>query len=167
MENTQTLDILKQAFLMEKKGKRLYDTAAEQATDERVKAFFNELAEDETQHMEILALQFRATAQNGHFSDIKQDDDAQDSSDAAILDQDLISRINAAGFEATAITAAIAFEEKAVRIYSDRAKTSDDPQEKKMYQWLAAWEQSHLNKLTAIEENLHQAVWNDNQFWPF
>jgi rubrerythrin len=78
----------------------------------------------------------------------------------------LIDKINAASFEATAITAAVSFEEKAVKLYAKRAKESDDPEEKKIYNWLSAWESTHLKKLMAIQDALMEKVWSDNDFWP-
>ncbi len=84
-----------------------------------------------------------------------------------ILDETLKDKINAASFEATAITAAIGFEEKAVNMYAKRAQEATDPEEKKMYKWLSVWEKTHLKKLMALEASLIEDVWNDNNFWPF
>jgi rubrerythrin len=83
-----------------------------------------------------------------------------------ILDDTLKDKINAASFEATAITAAISFEEKAVKMYAQQAQDATDPEEKKMYNWLSIWERTHLKKLMALEESLIESVWNDNSFWP-
>lgn len=84
-----------------------------------------------------------------------------------ILDETLKNKINAASFEATAITAAISFEQKAVKMYAQRAEQADNPEEKKMYTWLSTWEKTHLKKLEALEKSLIEDVWNDNRFWPF
>ena len=77
------------------------------------------------------------------------------------------SKINAAGFEATAITAAIAFEQNAIKLYALRSEEASDPEEKKMYKWLSVWETTHLKKLTTLQEDLMERVWEDNSFWPF
>jgi hypothetical protein len=111
MDRSNALNILKNAFLMERQGKSLYET-----------------------------------------------DGAADTP-PAILSQDLKDKINAAGFEATAITAAIGFEQKAVKLYGDRAETTTDPEEKKLYQRLSAWEQTHLKKLLTLQEDLKQLIW--------
>ena len=84
-----------------------------------------------------------------------------------ILDESLKDKINAASFEATAITAAISFEQKAIKMYSEREKEAIDPEEKKMYHWLSVWEKTHLKKLMALEASLIENIWNDNSFWPF
>lgn len=163
MNTSRTLHILKNAILIEQKGKSLYQTAMEKAKDETVKAFFKDLADDELEHMEILEKQFKAYAEDGKFmgSELKSSDGPD------ILDDVLKEKINAAGFEATAITAAISFEEKAVRMYEQRSKEAADPEEKKMYHWLSVWEQTHLKKLTALDKALTEKIWEDNNFWPF
>jgi len=56
------------------------------------------------------------------------------------LTEKVKSEISAAGFEAAAISAAIDFENRAIEVYSSRAKEATDSNEKEMYQMLADWE---------------------------
>ncbi len=167
MDKSNTLDILKNAFLMEKKGKNLYQKAMDHAKSDEVKDFFKDLVDDEQEHMNILEKQFKAYMKDGKFAAVyyEYDDGAADAPD--ILDQNLKDKIDAASFEATAITAAISFETKAVDMYAQRAKETSDPEEKKIYNWLSTWETTHLKKLVALEESLIEDVWHDNSFWPF
>ena len=167
MEKSNTLNILKNAFLMERQGKSLYETARDKADDETVKNFFDDLANEEAQHMNMLEAQFKSIMQSGKFAAGMYETDGAGDTPPAILTQDLADKINAAGFEATAITAAVAFEQKAVKLYGERAETTTDPEEKKLYQWLSAWEQTHLKKLLTLQEDLNQRIWEDNSFWPF
>ncbi len=167
MEKSNTLTILKNAFLIERKGKSLYEKAMEHAQDDMVKSFFKDLVDDETEHMNILEKQFKAYMKSGKFMAGGFENDASKVEAPDILDDALKDKINAADFEATAITAAISFEEKAVKMYTQRAEEATDPEEKKMYHWLAVWEQTHLKKLVALEESLIENVWQDNNFWPF
>lgn len=167
MEKSNTLHILKNAFLMERQGKNLYETARDKADDPAVKDFFDDLANEEAQHMTLLEAQFKSIMQSGKFTAGKYETDGTGDTPPAILTQDLADRINAAGFEATAITAAVSFEQKAVKLYADRAETTPDPEEKKLYRWLSTWEQTHLKKLLTLQEDLNQRIWEDNNFWPF
>lgn len=167
MDKSNALTILKHAFLMERKGKSLYLKAMEDTKDEGVKEFFKSLADDEQEHMEILGRQFKAYMNDGKFIAGGWEDDGSKVSAPEILSDDLKARINAAGFEATAITAAIAFEQKAVQMYAERAEETDDPEESKLYSWLSKWEKTHLKKLSDLEAALIEDVWNDNNFWPF
>ncbi len=166
MNKSNTLDILKKAFLLEQQGKNLYETARDLAGDEDVKTFFQELAQDEIEHMAILEKQLKAIMKTGNFISGDYKSGNTDATSSDILDNTLIDKINAASFESTAITAAVSFEEKAVKLYAQRAEESNDSEEKKIYSWLSAWESTHLKKLVAVQEALMEKVWNDNNFWP-
>jgi rubrerythrin len=167
MDKSNTLTILKNAFLIERKGKNLYQKAMDHAENAEVKAFFKDLVDDEQEHMNILEKQFKAYMKDGKFiaGDFENDGSAVTAPD--ILDQALTDKIDAASFEATAITAAIGFEQKAIKMYAQRSEEATDPEEKKMYNWLSVWEKTHLKKLMSLEESLIESVWNDNNFWPF
>lgn len=167
MDKSNTLTILKNAFLIERKGKSLYETAMDHASDETVKAFFKDLANDEQEHMNILEKQFKAYMKDGKFMAGGFENDGAAVTAPDILDDTLKDKINAASFEATAITAAISFEEKSVKLYAQRAQEATDPEEKNMYHWLSVWEKTHLKKLMALEAALLENVWQDNSFWPF
>lgn len=167
MQKSNALNILKNAYLMEHQGKSLYETARDKADDPVVKAFFDSLAQEEQQHMAILETQFKSITTSGKFAAGGYATDGSVEIPPDILSPDLKDRINTAGFEATAITAAVGFEHKAVQLYGERARSATDPEEKKLYQWLTTWEQTHLNRLLALQEELQQRIWEDNSFWPF
>jgi len=166
MDKSKTLNILKNAFLMERQGKHLYETARDKAEDKSVKAFFQTLVDEEQDHMDILEKQFKSYMNSGKFAAGGYDDTGDAESAPEILSDAVKDNINAAGFEATAITAAIGFEEKAVKLYSLRAETAEDQEEKNLYRWLSVWEKTHLQKLMALQESLMERVWADNSFWP-
>lgn len=167
MDKSNTLNILKSAFLMERQGKHLYEVAKTHATNDEVKEFFQSLVEDEQEHMNILEKQFKSYMKSGKFMAGHFESNGGKETPPDILDQAIKDKINAAGFEATAITAAIGFEEKAVKLYAKRAQEATDPEEKKMYEWLSVWEKTHLKKLMGLQESLMAQIWEDNQFWPF
>jgi rubrerythrin len=167
MDKSNTLNILKNAFLMERQGKNLYETAKAHAKDNEVKAFFQSLVEDEQEHMDILEKQFKSYMKSGKFIAGGYENDASAVTAPQILSDAVKNNINAAGFESTAITAAIGFEEKAVKLYAQRAKEATDPEEKKLYNWLSVWETTHLKKLMDLQESLMARIWEDQSFWPF
>ena len=84
-----------------------------------------------------------------------------------VLTDAMKKEIGAASFEAAAISAAMDFEARAVKVYTDRAAEATDPNEKELYQMLADWEKSHQRFLHEINEELKADIWNDNSFWPF
>lgn len=55
MTEDKSLDILKQAILLEKRGKSFYQSSAEQAENQAVKDFFEAMADEETHHIKILS----------------------------------------------------------------------------------------------------------------
>jgi rubrerythrin len=166
MSTPKALEILKSALLLELRGKSFYEKAADSTDDQTVKEFFIKLAEDEISHVQILSEQYKAYKKDGKF--IEMDRDSSNESVAnAVLTDTLKERIAGAGFESAAISAAMGMEERAIKLYSQRADESTDLQEKALYGWLAEWETQHLEFLAAIDKEVTEALWNDNSFWPF
>jgi rubrerythrin len=166
MPETDTLNILKSAILLEIRGKDFYEKAAESAENQTVKEFFQKMADDEAAHIQILSDQFKAYQSEGNFVGWRERA-ASDYVADTVLNNELKQRISASGFESAAISAAMGMEERAIKLYSQRAKTATDSEEKALYQWLAEWETSHLESLAKIERELTESIWNDNSFWPF
>jgi rubrerythrin len=161
-------DILKEAILLEKRGKAFYSNVAEQSKSQAAKKIFTMMAEEEDEHIKFLAKQFKSYNQDHKF--IKPDEHHEDPNEETviqILTEEIKKEISAASFEAAAISSAMDFETRAVKIYSDRAKEATDPMEKETYDMLAKWESGHHKLLHQLNEDLKEQVWNDNSFWPF
>ena len=167
MAQGTTLDILKQAILLEKRGYGFYRTVAAQAADPAVASFFDSMAEEEEKHARVLGKQYKSYLESSRFSSGAFDPSDVSDVAARVLDDETRKKISAAGFEAASIEAAILMEKKAVELYDGQAKAASDPEEKKLYEWLTAWEREHLNQLVTINEALIESIWNDNRFWPF
>jgi rubrerythrin len=161
-----SLDILKNALLLETRGRTFYHTVAEQAENPAVKKFFNAMAAEEAQHIEILTEQFKALQAHQRFAPGNYPT-AGSQVASQVLTAELKGQIAAAAFEAAAISAAIAMEEKAVAVYAGRQQAASDAEEKALYGWLAAWERDHLDFLVTLDREIKETVWNDNSFWPF
>jgi len=162
-----TVSILKQAILLERRGKAFYTQVAEKSASPAVKEFFEMMAAEEDQHEMILSEQYKAFQNRGRFIPAAFPKEDTEKTASRILTALLSDKIAAAGFEAAAISAAMSLEERSIRIYSDQAKLSDDPQEKTVYQWLAGWEARHLDLLSRLDRELTESIWNDNHFWPY
>ena len=167
MSEDKTIEILKNAILLEKRGQAFYSKIARQTSGKAVKAFFELMADEEVKHVDILAEQYRAYRQDEKFIPGEYQENHENSISANVLTKELKEEISAADYEAAAISAAIAMEKNAIQLYSDRASTAADPNEKALYKWLAAWERQHLNFLAEIDKELTEEVWYDNNFWPF
>ncbi len=167
MDSEKAVDILKQALLIEKKGNAFYRQVAGTAQHPEVKQFFETMAAEEVRHIEILSDQFKAYHENRRFASLNYETDAGKSAVADVLTQDLVAAMQAADFEAAAVSAAVAMEKNAIKLYGARAAEATDPEEKALYEWLARWEKSHLSFLAELESELTQKVWFDQNFWPF
>ena len=161
-------DILKEAILLEKRGKAFYSNVAKQSRSAAARKIFNMMAEEEDEHIKFLSVQFKAYMKDKKF--VRPDEHIEPADEDAaleILSEKVKKEISAASFEAAAISAAMDFETRAIKIYSDRAKEATDPLEKETYQMLADWESGHHSLLHRLNEDLKEQVWNDNSFWPF
>jgi rubrerythrin len=167
MNQKNALDILKKAILLEKRGETFYRKVAREAENDAVKTFFEMMAGEEENHMKVLGEQFKAFKEDGTFSSEKPAYQATSGAAENIFSADIAEKIHSAGFESAAISAAIALEERAQRFYGSRAKETTDPGEKALYQWLAQWENEHLNALMKMDSMLTEQIWNDNHFWRF
>jgi rubrerythrin len=167
MPTHTTIDILKEAILLERRGQAFYSKVAEQSENSAVKAFFETMAGEEGHHIEILESQFSAYVQNQQFAPLSAQDRQGQPASQAVLSNALKQQIAAADFEAAAISAAILMEERSISLYSQRAESAQDPAEETLYLWLADWERGHLSYLARLDHEIKEAVWNDRQFWPF
>ena len=170
MTQSKSMEILKSAILLEQRGSAFYSKVASATESPAVTTrspFFSMMAEEERRHIKVLSEQAKSVQEAGVFS--SSSIQAEESSQVAtrVLSEELKDQIAAAGFEAAAVSAAMAMEEQAIRLYSERADASDDPEEKRLYRWLAEWESEHLQFLSAIDRDITEKIWFDNSYWPF
>jgi len=166
MKDNKVIDILKEAILLERKGKAFYTSAARTSESKSAQKIFEMMAEEEDEHINFLTKQYKNYITNNEFLVVEEHHEEDDAANE-ILTEKIKKEINAASFEAAAISAAIDFENRAIAIYSGRAKEATNAKEKEMYQILADWESGHHNLLHKLSEDLKEQIWNDNNFWPF
>lgn len=161
-------DILKEAILLERRGKAFYKNVAEKSDSKSAKKIFEMMAEEEDEHIKFLSTQFvHFTKTHSFLKPELHTENADEEIALKVLTEDLKKEINAASFEAAAISSAIDFETRAVAIYSERAAAATDVNEKELYNMLAKWETTHQKMLHELNEALKEDIWNDNSFWPF
>lgn len=168
METKSTTDILKEAILLEQRGRAFYSNIAAQTSSDAVKRIFTMIATEEEQHIRFLSDQYRHYQKHNFFMDVTLlTVETPDDVTRKVLSEEMKGQISAASFEAAAISASMDFETKAVELYSSRAESADDPNEKALYSMLAEWERGHQKWLMRIDKDLREQVWYDNNFWPF
>lgn len=161
----QVIDIIKGAILLERKGKAFYESTARSAQTPAVKEIFETMAAEEEKHLEMLSKHYSSLIHSGKLSQLKYEENPVQFS-MAVLTRQVRDQISAAGFEAAAITAAMAMEDNAVKFYSQQAKATTNPLQKELFDWLSNWEKTHLQFLSDLDNELKQSIWFDNQFWP-
>jgi len=159
MNKEEMTHSVKEAILFELRGQALYESAANHSNSQAVKDLFTTLADEEKSHAMFL---------KKFFHDPQQVQKEEKSALPAngILSADIIHDIEAAGFEAAVISAAIELEIKSSAFYMDKAKTALDSDVKKFFNWLADWEKGHLRLLNELDQALKEKIWHDHQFWP-
>ena len=68
MNESKSLEIIKRAILLERRGRAFYRKVAEQTESSAVKEFFEMMAGEENKHMSVLAEQYKAFTEDGHFN---------------------------------------------------------------------------------------------------
>lgn len=167
MAEATPLEILKSAILLETRGKAFYQNAADTATHEAVKVFFQTMADEEREHIQMLAEQYKAYKANNEFVAGSYLSENHLAVANKVMGAEVKAKIAGAGYEAAAISAAMLMEERAIALYAGRAETTENTQEKALYTWLADWEREHLSFLADIDAELKDKIWDDNSFWPF
>lgn len=167
MAEATPLEILKSAILLEMRGKAFYQNAADTAAHDAVKAFFQTMADEEREHIQMLGEQYKAYKANNTFAPGSYLGENHKALASKVMGAEVKAKITGAGYEAAAISAAMLMEERAIALYSERAKATDDEQETALYAWLADWEREHLAFLADIDAELKDKIWDDNSFWPF
>ncbi len=153
MKNETSHNILRSSILFEMHGEKLYRETAEKAKDPKVKEFFTQMANDENTHAEILRAQFEYYQRNSKF-DSTTNTRYTTNKIEEIKTSSIAKLIEYASFEAAAVTAAVLMEEKSVIEYRKMANEAKDPEEIRIYNWLADWEQEHVNRLSTLRDNI-------------
>lgn len=165
MQMNKVEDILKKAILLEHKGRAFYQSIAKTTESAAVRSIFESMALEEEEHIRILTEQLKSYSQSGVFKNLELPEKADEVA-ASVLSEKVRTEISGAGYEAAAVSAAMNFEKQAVDYYQKRADETSDPEEKKMFGWLAGWEVTHMELLSEIDRELQEKVWYDQSFWP-
>ena len=165
MTEDKTLDIVKNAILLEHKGKALYESVVATTEFEAVKELFSMLMHEEENHIKVLNEQYSRLSKGGDY-DVSGLESSHAAAAHEVLNKAIVENIFGAGYEAAVISAALEFEKNAVRYYSQQASQAASEEERKLYLWLSDWEKTHMLMLAQIDNEVKEKIWFDNQFWP-
>ena len=164
-EDDRVLDIVKNALLLEHKGKALYESVVKTTEVAAVKDLFGWLAEEEVKHIAFLEKQFRRLSRGENLDASGMEEGHTQVADSVIT-LEIVQNVSGAGYEAAVISAALEFEKRAVAYYSEQAEQAGSEAEKEVFGWLSRWEVTHMEMLAKVDDELKQDIWFDNQFWP-
>jgi rubrerythrin len=170
MEDKQKrmLQGLIQAMQAEREGHYFYKMAAASTEDAKGKEVFARLADDEIGHFEFLRAQHKALAETGRVDALVRLRDVPDlSGPSPIFSPRVRERIKDAHFEMTALAVAAQLERDAEAFYKREAEAVADPEVKRFYLDLSAWEATHYTALVAQQDELKEDYWAASGFAPF
>lgn len=160
------INVLKEAVMTEIKGHQLYTHAAETTDDPAARAMFEDLANDEQQHVQILQAQLESYTKVGKL-DLSDINPAEvDHGASHIIDDQFRKSIRRGAFEMAVIGIGCDLENKAIAYYRDQAEKSTDEDLKQLFTWLSEWEVTHLNALMELQKFTQDEYWANQGFSP-
>jgi rubrerythrin len=164
----QMIDILRKAYQIEVDGYTFYSMTADRADKPAVQELFGKLAQDEEQHQAFL----RSVLKNYHDKGIGAFSmgiilpDLRTFSDKVFTDR-FREQAEGAAFEMAALSVGMMLEKNAVAYFSGAVRNAADVEVRQFYQFLADWEQQHLNALQSLCETIRGDFWEKGGFSPY
>ncbi|MBI5895656.1 MAG: hypothetical protein HZB24_06520, partial [Desulfobacterales bacterium] len=93
MLSEKTLDILKEAILLERRGHAFYQKVADHARNNTVREFFQIMADEELRHIKILEDQFKAYQKNARFDELESSETTESTIANLVISDDLKAKI--------------------------------------------------------------------------
>ena len=151
------LAALNRAIELEVEGQRFYLEAAECTTNPKGAEMFHSLADDEVIHERILRHQLDALTRGEGW--VLPEGVAEASTDLAALifpesEKVCEGAVRPGDSDLDALLFALQIENKSFDLYRDLAQTTDDPNGKRMYEYLAEAERDHFERLMLNYEHL-------------
>jgi rubrerythrin len=164
----QILDILRKAYQIEVDGYTFYSMTAERADKPAVQDLFGKLAQDEVQHQAFL----RSVLKNYHDRGVEAFSmgivlpDLRAFSEKVFTDR-FREQAEGAAFEMAALSVGMTLEKNAVAYFSGAVRSAEEKEVRQFYQFLADWEQQHLNALQSLCETIRGDFWEKSGFSPY
>jgi rubrerythrin len=150
------IDALRQAMVNEARTHRFYVTSAERVLDEKGKAMFAELAEEELVHVRIVRQQYEALKAGGGWTavaDFAHLDDV-DITPLEFKRSSLEGRVREFSSDLDALVIAAEMENNSFAFYVEQYNKTTDPLGKSLYGSLVKAERNHFNTVMANWETL-------------
>lgn len=155
-------------MLAEMEGQHFYRMAAATTEDEKGRAVFTQLAQEEENHFNVLRTQMAAFKDTGKLDkDAKFERFVSFDGSSPIFTESLKDRIFSAHFEMTALAIGVQLELNAVEHYTEQAENASAvPEVREFFLHLAEWERRHYQALLSQQESLKGDYWSAQGFSP-
>lgn len=168
MNRDEVLDILRKAYQIEVDGYTFYSMTADRADKPAVQELFGRLAQDEVQHQAFLRQVANHYDAEGvaAFNQVGKAPELKAFADKVFGDR-FREQAEGAAFEMAAVSVGMTLEKNAIAYFSQAAKTATEREVQRFYQFLADWEQQHLDALQALHVSVRADFWEKSGFAPY
>ena len=154
------------AMQTELEGYEFYKLATAKCKDNGAKKMFESLAKDEVEHHKILRERYYAIVEGKDFKTPKLVGKSKLKIKSPVFSKAFLVSKRQKHFEMSALTVGILLEQNAIEFFNEQCKKSNDPNNKKLFKELAAWEGEHLRALIAQKQFLYRAIFAEARFEP-
>lgn len=158
MSAKSSLEALQQALALEHQGQTFYIQAAGRTVDPKGKDMFRSLADDEVMHANMIQRQIDALAQGEGWILIEAGEVEVDL-ESPLFPQGKVELEKAVRPDASDLDAllfALQIENDSFVLYAGQAKQAQDPNARRLYEYLADAERTHFNLIMLNYEHLNQ-----------
>ncbi len=156
-------EVLTQALELERRGQAFYHQAAQETFNEKGRAMFASLADDEERHGAMIERQMRAIQELGQYETLPSIKAPDIDLGEKLFPPEREARQAELGDEPSVLDAlhfALDIEMRAHKLYTDAAKATEDEGGRTLYMWLADAEMTHFNLLMAnYESQVNMGGW--------
>ena len=162
---SSAIDAVKTAIMTEMQGYELYKGAAERTKDPEARRMFQLLADEEENHSRMLHEQFKSLMQSQVFTAPPTVEEGE-GFEALVADPKWRKSLRFGNMELSAVSIGSNLEARAIAFYKKCAETTQDPEGRKVFEWLVLWEEDHLKWMQTLEDELKERYWADQGFSP-
>ncbi len=162
---SSAIDAVKTAIMTEMQGYELYKGAAERTTDPEARRMFQLLADEEENHSRMLHEQFKSLMQSHVFAAPPKVEEGE-GFETLVADPKWRKSLRFGNMELSAVSIGSNLEARAIAFYKKCAETTQDPEGRKVFEWLVLWEEDHLKWMQTLEDELKERYWADQGFSP-
>jgi rubrerythrin len=151
------LQALNKALKLEQDGQRFYVEAAERTADEKGSAMFRSLADDEVLHADIIQRQIDALAAGQGWVLPQAVGEVEVDLESPLFPEgreELKKAVRPDASDLDALLFALQIENDSFDLYAGQAEATQDPNARRVYEYLASAERTHFNLLMLNYESL-------------